>query len=604
MSFWASKDLIPVSQKKISVPAEFGLNYSAGQKIQINIPPSIDFFQPKETYLKFEVEITGDPAEFTSRGARRLFLDAETGGQVLIRDLRVYSGGAGRILLEEYQNYNVWTALKYDYETNDNIKKKRSLTEGTQLYDPSCRSTHGTKMSDANSCRHNPYFRNDAVSATVDNASHTDDVRQKVKCLLPLNTGIFTSDRVFPNMLTEGLVLEIILEDNTNVFRQLDTTLSERGSYRCPWFQSVDGSGSATTGSIASTAVGTNGSFTEFYLRRDNQQGAGGVVGNCPFVVGQNVVLVHKTESASIVCSGYDAGANGSQVHITQIEYDTTTTPDMIKVTVNASMKNITGTIVETNEAVLAQDPRTTAYTPTYTISNTEMIVQQVMMPQGFKARMMSMLKEGGTLNYDFLSHTNYKYSQLANDTVANIRLPVNESRAKAIFMIPTDSSNYTKEQAMNASGTYMIEYRSDTTGYDPLVTIHSSRSGLVGITDRLNNYQILYDGKLNPTRPVSCSRTADRISIDQQPIIELEKALAMGGVRPLSFAKFRENFVVGRALSLQDGVADLRGRDFSLQVQYDAPLAGYDAKNKLWMNWVAHLRRIVVKGDAISIQI
>ena len=34
-SFWESKDLIPVAQKKVSVPAEFGLNYSAGQKIQI-----------------------------------------------------------------------------------------------------------------------------------------------------------------------------------------------------------------------------------------------------------------------------------------------------------------------------------------------------------------------------------------------------------------------------------------------------------------------------------------------------------------------------------------------------------------------------------------
>ena len=158
-SFWESKDLIPVSQKKISVPAEFGLNYSAGQKIQITVPPSIDFFQPKETYLKFDVEIAGDTAEETA-GRRRLFLDAETGGQVLLRDVRIYSGGAGRILLEEYQNYNVWTTLKYDYETNDNIKKKRALTEGCQVYDPSCRSTHGTKKSDANSCRHNAYFDN------------------------------------------------------------------------------------------------------------------------------------------------------------------------------------------------------------------------------------------------------------------------------------------------------------------------------------------------------------------------------------------------------------------------------------------------------------
>jgi hypothetical protein len=47
-----------------------------------------------------------------------------------------------------------------------------------------------------------------------------------------------------------------------------------------------------------------------------------------------------------------------------------------------------------------------------------------------------------------------------------------------------------------------------------------------------------------------------------------------------------------------------LRGRDFSLQVQYDAEDASHPAKNKLWMNWVAHLRRIVVKGDSIMIEI
>lgn len=602
-SFWESKDLIPVAQKKVSVPAEFGLNYSAGQKVLITVPPSIDFFQPKETYLKFDVEIKGDTSEETA-GRRRLFLDAETGGQVLIRDLRIYSGGAGRILLEEYQNYNVWTALKYDYETNDNMKKKRSLTEGCQIYDPSCRSTHGTKKTDANSCRHNAYFDNPAVRSTTDSASHTDDVRQKVKCLLPLNTGIFQSERVFPNMLTEGLVIEVILEDNTNVFRQLDTTLQFRETGNNPWFQSVDGSASNTTGAVSSTLTGTNGSFTSFYLRRDNQQGAGNVVGNCPFVVGQNVVLVKNDDSSEIVCSGYGAGANGSQVAITEIAYDTTTNPDMIKVTVNASMKNITASELLVNDAVLAQDPRTTGYTPTYTITDTELIVQQVMMPQGFKARMMSMLKEGGTLNYDFLSHTNYKFSQLAGDLVSNIRLPVNESRAKSVFMIPTDASSYTKEEAMNASGTYMIEYSGEEGGYVEALENRSTRSGLVGIADRLNNYQILYDGKLNPTRPVSCSRTSDRISIDQQPIIELEKALAMGGVRPLSFAKFRENFVVGRALTLQDGVVDLRGRDFSLQVQYDSELADFPAKNKLWHNWVAHLRRIVVKGDAIMIEI
>ena len=593
-SFWESKDLVPVAQKKVSVPAEFGLNYSAGQKVLIHVPASIDFFQPKETYLKFEVEITGNDTD--ALGRRRLFLDAETGGQVLIRDLRIYSGGAGRILLEEYQNYNVLTALKYDYETNDNMKKKRALTEGSLIYDSSCRSTNGARQSQANGCRNNPYFLNDAVRATTDSASHTDDDhRQKVKCLLPLNTGIFQSERVFPNMLTDGLVIEIILEDNTNVFRQLDTTLQFRDTQSCPVFQSIDGSACNTTGGIPTT-----GGTKTLYLRPDNMMGAGGVVGNVPFVVGQNIVLVNASVNGDIVASG----SGTSQVHITQIDWDTTTTPDMIKITTNASIYSKLAGKVEVNEAIVCQDPRTTALKPTYTISNTEMIVQQVEMPQGFKARMMSMLKEGGALNYDFLSHTNYKFSQLAGDKVSNIRLPVNESRAKAVFMIPTDATAYTKEAAMNCSGTYAIEYEGGAAGVNLNSVYRSTRSGLVGICDKLNNYQILYDGKLNPTRPVSCSRTADRISIDQQPLIELEKALVMGGIRPLSFSKFRENWCIGRALTLQDGVVDLRGRDFSLQVQYDEADLSYPAKNKLWMNWVAHLRRIVVRGDSIMIEI
>ena len=596
-SFWESKDLIPVAQKKVSIPAEFGLNYSAGQKVQINIPAGIDFFQPKETYLKFDVTIAGATA-----GTRRLMLDAETGAQVLLRDVRIYSGGAGRILLEEYQNYNVLTALKYDYETNDNYRKKRALTEGAAIYNPACRSTHGGKKSQANDCRNNPYFFNGGVSATSDTATHTsDDHRHAVKCLLPLNTGIFQSERVFPSMLTEGLIIEIILEQNTNVFRQLDTTLQFRNTVQKPVFQSQDGSGSQTTGGIAVAATGTNGSFTSFYLRPDNQQGAGGVVGNCPFVVGQDVVLADIDNSATVVC----AGTGTTQTKITSIVYDAAKSPPMLKVTVNASMFNKTAGEILINDAILAQDPRTDTYKPTYTISDTELIVQQVQMPDGFKSRMIGMLKEGGTLNYDFLSATNYKFSQLAGDTVANIRLPVNESRAKAIFMIPTDATQYKPETSMNGSGTYFIEPAGAVDGAQSDIDINSTRSGLVGIADYIRDYQILYDGKLNPTRPVPCGKISDRTSIEQQPLIELEKALAMGGIHPLSFAKFRENFCIGRALSLQDGVVDLRGKDFSLQVQYDLPADGDPAaKNKLWMSWVSHLRRIVVRGDAISLEI
>ena len=54
-NFWTSEDKIPIGQTKISVPAEHGLDYSPGQKIEFQIPSSVNFFQPKESYLKFDV---------------------------------------------------------------------------------------------------------------------------------------------------------------------------------------------------------------------------------------------------------------------------------------------------------------------------------------------------------------------------------------------------------------------------------------------------------------------------------------------------------------------------------------------------------------------
>jgi len=125
----------------------------------------------------------------------------------------------------------------------------------------------------------------------------------------------------------------------------------------------------------------------------------------------------------------------------------------------------------------------------------------------------------------------------------------------------------------------------------------------MVGCVDFLTNYQFFYDGKLNPSRRVDCSKTSSQVSISQQPLIELEKALSMSNITPFSFRDFNTNFVIGRALSLHNGVYDTRGKDFNLQLEYneaDAP----PTKNKLWCNFVSHLRRIEFRGDGISLQV
>ena len=85
MSFWTSEEKIPISQTKLSIPAQHGLEYSPGQKCEFHLPAGVGFFQPKQSYLNLTCQIlkstVGDPT--------RLQLDAETGLQVLVKDVRI-----------------------------------------------------------------------------------------------------------------------------------------------------------------------------------------------------------------------------------------------------------------------------------------------------------------------------------------------------------------------------------------------------------------------------------------------------------------------------------------------------------------------------------
>ena len=129
-----------------------------------------------------------------------------------------------------------------------------------------------------------------------------------------------------------------------------------------------------------------------------------------------------------------------------------------------------------------------------------------------------------------------------------------------------------------------------------------SNRSGLVGIADEITDYQFFYNGQLNPSRKVECEKISRRRGVQQQQLVELEKALAMASINPLSFLKYRSNFCIGRALALQQGVYNTAGRDFNLQVNYQSTTT--PIKPKLWCNYVAHIRRLVVQGDSVVIQI
>lgn len=603
-SFWEASDKIPVSQTKIAIPSTNGLNYSAGQKIDIVIPPTagLDYFQPKESYLKFDVEIALDPT-WVASGLTRLQLDAETGGQCLIRDIRISSGGAGNVLLEEIQNYNVLTALKYDYETNTNIVNKRT-TEGVTSYDPTCRSTHGGFQTQGNNLNTNPYWVRPPHS-TPQSTLFANDQLQKVKCLLPLNTGIFQNDKVFPVLLTEGLRIEIVLEDAKRVMRQMTQCLLAKARWQNPVFHSTNGCDVAPD----SPTAGLN----EFLVARNQNIGADASLTNFPLAIGEKIGFWNMDTGTQVFCT------EGVCPHITDLYWiapgeasggGSDSRDGYVKVKLSGYFTPVTeagggvalaisaGKAVVFSRSVL--DSGTADFKPTYQVSNVEMVLGKVDMPDGYTRKLMSQMKEGGVLNYDFLSYTNYKYSQGAQDYVANIRLPLQHSRAKSVLMIPTDASLYSASQSLACDSTYMDYIGPDTADDDS----RSQRSGLVGIADNLQDYQFFYDGQLNPSRPVDVSKTSNYVSISQQHLIELEKALVMGGIIPFSFKSFRTNFAIGRALSLQSGVYDTRGKDFALQTNYQDNTTGGGSKAKLWNCFCAHIRRVAIKGDSIVLEV
>ena len=602
--FWTSEDKIPISQKKVSVQAENGLSYSLGQQVNFVIPPTIGFFMPSETYLRMDVKIQY-PSGFKGQP---LTLDGDIGANVLIRDIRISSGGAQNQILEEIQNVNILTALKYDYETNDNLRKKRAMTEGVILESNVSRPNNNGTATNMNNLDTNPYFTRGGGGKTLENTQF-----KTVKALLKLPTGIFQNDRVFPLQMTQGLRIEIILEDPNRVFRQLETTLKHKRVTSNPVFHSLSGSNASRT------SWAKNASATSFFLERHN-----GVVSvdSCPFAVGDTVAFVNPREvdiddpGDSLVPADGDAGTAVCKAVITNIEYDATagegagTNGGLVKVTVtevqNLWSEAITPSATKRFYVYSAGVELATSYNPTCSVDNVELQVQQVEMPTGYVSKMNSMLKAGGAMNYDFLSFTNYKYSQLQSDRVVNIRLPIQNSRCKAILAIPTDATPYSAKDTISADNTYLVNNITRDTGGGDYSYNNSTRSGLVGIADHASNYQFIYNGKLNPNRKVLLGRMSVNLTnqqpLNQQMFIENEKALRMSNIDPLSFTKHQENFFIGRALSLSSGIYDARGKDFNLQVEYQESQA--PTKPKLWNCFVSHLRRIVVRGDAISIEV
>ena len=597
MSFWSATDKIPVSQKSVRISSVNGTNYSAGQEIRLVIPPNIKFFNPQATSIECNVKITppqpyADTDVATDIKPARLQLDAETGFSSLIRRVDIHDSNG--VLLESYDHYNTWVALKYDYHNNPSIQGRRALTEGVTDYKIDNRGTEGSAKSQQNDITTNPYFL-PAVTGTQ-SASFTSAKFVNAKCVIPLHTGIMGNNKLFMNSLVGGLHITLLLEDNRYSFRQMENNLKFRKLTLNPKFIGVTSAG----GSLPDTGSTGHGTKNTIYLGEVNSQTRDAA--KCGFVVGQKIGL-RLERSASFVNGSDVAFTGGIAPEISAITYDAgsdniyLTTKNNISVSGSGALPS-RGTYYLYDRSVLDAS----SYNATYEVSDVNIVVQEVSAGAQYEAEMMKKMREGGTINFDFLTQSTYLYSQLSTDRVANIRLPIENERCKSILCVPTDATPYTTKQILCAETTYRIDNEENASNLNkyPNYYLRSDRPNLEGIVDEATTYQWFYDSRLQPARQVNLDRVASKDAISAVQLLELDKALAQSGITGHSLSKFRSNFVIGRALALGNGVYDARNKDFSLQINYQGTTA--PTKAKLWKCFVSSIRRLEISQNGMKV--
>tara|TARA_R110000824_G_scaffold257430_3_gene446397 strand:+ start:196 stop:1947 length:1752 start_codon:yes stop_codon:yes gene_type:complete len=579
-SYWESDNIIRIGETQISVPSENGLSYTSGQRISLFVPPSAKFISGKDCYLEFDIKLAGGAIP------TRLQLDP-MGGSCVMRNLRIWDGTRGN-LLEEINDYNAVVAMKYDYNADDSLRQTRALVEGGTAYNPRYRGNKGTSESHLTELHQNPYFRAESVGVLTTNWSDADATT--AKCCVPIHSGIF-GDRIFPCMMTNGLYLEIDLAPAQQVIKQLDSVNKNVRTGRNVFFDSRNGDAASDW-----TNDGVN--RTHFYVSAEDNE-LGNDVTNFPFCVGETFRFMKYNDPA-------DLDAMSGVMTISQIEADAGT--GRIKVSINATNVPIGSGAAKsiTRDWVMWSTAMSTGVTTNlqYTVSNVNLVVHEIQLDPSYEAGMLAKAREGKSIEIDIYSVTNHKHSVLSTERQVTYNIHSNNSRAKSLIIMPVDSTIYTPGNQVAGEGTYQIgPYVNAVPSEDEMDTsLTSMKTGYSGIIDGLTSSQFLVGGVLVPSRPVQTKKMVTKQSVDAYHLFELEKALSQAGIDPRSFAAFQSNFLIGRAFGLQSGVMDLRNHDLQVLLNYEDLIFG-PTKNKVFNNFVFHVRKLIIRNGAVSVE-
>ena len=559
--FKANDNSMFVPTKTISIKPEAQIDYNPNNQNNIRwlIPQHLGFFDPRQTQMKYKLTMSG-------RGFARP--SHRAGVHSLLRDLRIMDG-TGSTELESIQDYNVLTSQWWGYTQNESIANKRDLFEGRS----------------ANQDINGQLF----YSASGDwqtNEISFPRTPKTVEITQPIYSGILGGDRVFPVVATQGLRIQMTL-DNKN--RSLENP-SDLGIKLGLNDLEISGALLGATGAtpLLKQEKQTPGDTFEVVIKRPEDSANGRGVNrnaqpynNNPFDIGDMlyVALTDRSAEAQLgVITAMTSDANNdlqikfcpNRANNDALGLDAagggvaTDYPDGSRIYIKQEDRT-NGIQVTQMPAVIAA---TAAVPISYTIQDIEMLILQVQPPPQYIEGMMKQVSTEAGLSLDFRTWTLYRFNLATTNGLTNQLIPATQQRAYSIMSIPLGITQQNN------------------------IALDSFK----GETDGCQNYQYVYGGSLIPDRPINLVRyTQSPQRTDALHIVELEKSLVNAGYGVRNLLRVPERFLIGRAFSKYGQIMNLSSQDLSLRVEYQGA-----TNEKLFEHFIQSLRRVNISSKGI----
>ena len=542
---------IPTKSVIVQPEAQVDYNPKSQNNLRFLIPQFLGFMNPADTTLNYKIEMSGKgQPQPNGRG----------GVHSLWRDIRIRDG-SGSTTLEEIQDYNVLTSTWWGYTQNESIAAKRNLFEGRQV------NPDATK---------NVYYQSGTQDWQSGRVNGSGAAQLAIK--QPIYSGIMTGEKVFPLVATQGLRLEMTLD---NVQRSCNFQQGTLG------VAEISSTGVTTDGRpcelkvlVAANAQAKTAIDTEFFIdiKSTGVKATNGPVNrnalpynNNPFSAGDILYANGGASDQKLgVVTGFSADADGDlRVHFI---------PDRaIGVGLTAALQAGNDIYVRRqdrlNGVVVTNVPTAqitaAAEAVNFTLRDVELHCSVVSPPESYVSSLMNQISSSKGLAMDYKTYSLHRVNLNAQNGLTSQLIPATSMRAYSVLSVPLALDR-------------QIDLIDDS---------------FRGLTDGCQNYQYILGGHMIPDRPIDLQRYALAAPhTDALHLIEAEKALANCGYGVRNLQRVPERFFIGRAFSKYGQVADLHSRDLSLRVEYLGA-----TETKLFNHYICHLRRMVVGPNGVS---